>query len=83
MKKAMYEDLLNMQVGTPVVVNTNDNVCDIAIFLQFNREKGSVVVCDSLINGKERYIPNISEYSTVFIFPTDKQDLLHMLQKKM
>jgi hypothetical protein len=83
MKKALYEDLLNLTIGTPVVVNVNDGICDIAIFLQFNREKGTVVVCDSLINGNERYIPNICEYTTVFLFPTDKQELLHMLQKKM
>lgn len=83
MNKATYEDLLNMKVGTPVVVNIHDGICDIAIFISFNQEKGVVIVCDSLINGKEKYIPNVAEYSEVFIFPQDKETILHMLQKKM
>lgn len=83
MKKAMYEDYLNMEIGQPLIVNVNDSVCDIAIFLGFNNEKGTAIVADCLMNTKGKYTANISEYTETFLFPTDKQELLKLLQKKM
>jgi len=72
-----------MKIGQPLVVNINDGICDIGIFLGYNAEKGTAIVADCLMNGKSGYAVNISEYSETFIFPTDRDELLKLLQKKM
>lgn len=58
MKKATYEDYLNMEVGQPVVVNVYDSVCDIAIFLGYNKEKDVAIVCDCMMQTAGKYTPN-------------------------
>jgi hypothetical protein len=83
MKKPTYEDYLNMKIGTPLVVNVTDSVCDIGIFLGFNAEKGTAIVADCLMQTNDKYTTNVSEYKDVFMFPTEKEELLKLLQKKM
>lgn len=83
MKKALYEDFLDMKMGQPVIVNIHDSICDVAFFLGYNKEKGVAIVCDCLMNTNGKYVENIAEYKEVFIVSTDKQDLLKLLQKKM
>ena len=83
MKKALYEDFLNMQMGQPVVVNIHDSVCDIALFLGYNKEKGTAIVCDCFMQTNDKYTPNVSEYKDVYVLSTEKEDLLKLLNKKM
>lgn len=78
MKKALYEDFLDMKIGQTVVVNINDSIADLAVFLGYNKEKGVAIVCDCLMNTNNSFTPNVSEYSEVFIFPTNREDLLHI-----
>jgi hypothetical protein len=81
MKKATYEDFLNMKVGQPLVVNLKDSICDIAIFLGYNKEKGCAIVSDCLMHTKGVYTTNVAEYPEAFIFPTDKEELLKIFKK--
>ena len=83
MKKPTYEDFLNMKIGQPVVVNIHDSVCDIGIFLGYNAEKGVALVADCLMNTKDHYTTNVCEYKDIFMFPTEKEELLKLLTRKM
>ena len=83
-QKATYEQLLDLKMGSPIIVNVKDSICDVALFMGFNREKGFVTALDCFMkkpNGD--YIQNLSEYSEVFIIPQEKEAVLRLLQKKM
>ena len=83
-QKATYEQMIDLKIGSPIVVNVRDDICDIAMFLAFNREKGTVTALDCFMkksNGD--YVQNIVEYSEYFIIPQEKEAILRLLQKKM
>lgn len=83
-QKATYEQLLDLKLGSPIIVNVRDDICDIAMYMGFNREKGTVVAIDCFMkknNGD--YVPNVCEYNEYFIIPQDKEAVLRLLQKKM
>ncbi len=83
-QKATYEQLLNLKIGSPIVVNVRDDICDVALFMGFNREKGSVIALDCFMKKPSGdYVQNISEYSEYFIIPQEKEAVLRLLQKKM
>lgn len=83
-QKATYEQLLNLKIGSPIVVNVRDDICDVALFMGFNREKGSVTALDCFMKKPSGdYVQNISEYSEYFIIPQEKEAVLRLLQKKM
>jgi len=84
MKKATYEDFLNLKIGASVVVNTKDDICDFGIFMGYSTEKGTALVADCVLRSKNGvYTTNISEYTECFIVPTEKEELLKYLQRKM
>jgi len=83
-QKATYEQLLDLKIGSPIIVNVKDSICDVALFMGFNREKGSVTALDCFMKKPSGdYIQNISEYNEVFIIPQEKEAVLRLLQKKM
>jgi hypothetical protein len=82
MKKATREDLMNLSAGTPVVVDINEGVCDIAIFLQFNPKTEKILVMDCLLKNKDgRYIENVCEYDECRLVPSDRESILRLINK--
>lgn len=82
MRKLKGNDFKDIEPGTVLIVNTYDTICDVAVFLRFNKLTDKAVVCDSLLKSKDnKYSENICEYDEAFLFPIDKENLLHMLRK--
>lgn len=83
-KKASREDLLNLEIGSTIVVNLKDEICDIAMFMCFNREKNSILAMDCFMRKSDgSYVQNITEYNECVIVSTDRESALKLLTKKM
>lgn len=75
-------DFIDLKPGTPVVVNTYDDICDIGIFVRYNQVTEKAVVADCLLKSSNNvYSTNICEYDQAFIFPTDDESLRKLLTK--
>jgi len=67
MKLATEEELQHMKAGTPVLINVADSICDIGLFVSYNKETKKVLVQDSFLRDKNgRYFGNLCEYTRVF-----------------
>lgn len=83
-KKASREDLLNLEIGTTIVVNLKDGVCDVAVFLGFNKDKNTILAMDCFLRkGDGSYVQNITEYDECIIVSTDKENVLKLLTRKV
>jgi hypothetical protein len=83
-KKASREDLLNLEIGSTIVVNLKDGVCDVAMFMGFDREKNSILAMDCFMRKSDgSYIQNITEYNECVIVATDRESVLKLLTRKM
>jgi hypothetical protein len=83
-KKASREDLLNLEIGSIIVVNLKDEICDIAMFMSFDREKNSILAMDCFMRKSDgSYVQNITEYNECVIVSTDRENVLKLLTKKM
>jgi len=77
-------DFMNLAPGTAVVVNTYDSICDIGVFVSYNKQTEKAVVADCLLKSeRNEYSVNVAEYDIAFLFPVDRNSLLKLLQKKM
>ena len=83
MQKATHEELVNLEIGHPVIVNIKDQITDIAIFLGYNKDTHEITVVDSMLNKNSAYYPNIYKYKECIIVSLEKDNLLKLLQKKM
>lgn len=83
-KKASREDLLNLEIGTTIVVNLKDGVCDVAVFLGFNKDKNTILAMDCFLrNSDGSYVQNITEYDECIILSTDRENVLKLLTRKV
>lgn len=83
-KKASREDLLNLEIGSTIVVNLKDEICDVAVFLGFNKEKNTILAMDCFMRKSDgSYVQNITEYNECVIVATDRENVLKLLTKKM
>lgn len=83
-KKASREDLLNLEIGTTIVVNLKDGVCDVAVFLGFNKDKNTILAMDCFLRKSDgSYVQNITEYDECIIVPTDKENVLKLSTRKV
>jgi hypothetical protein len=83
-KKASREDLLNLEIGSTIVVNLKDEICDIAMFMSFDREKNSILAMDCFMKKSDgSYVQNITEYNECVIVATDRENVLKLLTKKV
>jgi hypothetical protein len=83
-KKASREDLLNLEIGSIIVVNLKDEICDIAMFMSFDREKNSILAMDCFMKKSDgSYVQNITEYNECVIVATDRENVLKLLTKKV
>lgn len=82
MQTLTRNDFTTLEPGTAVVVNTYDSICDIGIFIRFNKQTEKAVIADCLLKSdSNKYSTNICEYDQAFLFPVDKDNLLKLLQK--
>jgi len=83
-RKATREELINLEVGSPIVINLKDDICDIGIFLGYNRETDKITVLDSFLRKNNiEYVQNIFEYRECCILPKNRENLLKLYQRKM
>lgn len=83
-KKASREDLLNLEIGSTIVVNLKDEICDVAVFMGFDREKNSILAMDCFMRKSDgSYVQNVTEYNECIIVATDRESVLKLLTKRM
>lgn len=76
MKLATNEELKVLKRGTPVLVNVNDDVSDIGLFLGYNEFRQKALVLDCYSKGIDsRYHANICEYDEVFLLELTEDSL--------
>ena len=81
--KATYEQLVSLKMGSPVIVNIKDKLCDVAIFMEYDKAKAEIRVVDCFAKAKDGLQPNVYTYSECYIIPQEKEALLRLLQIKM
>ena len=77
--------MLNLEISSTIVVNLKDGICDIAMFMGFDREKNSILAMDCFMKESDgSYVQNITEYKPeCVIVSTDRENVLKLLTKKM
>lgn len=76
MKLANEEDLKNLKIGTPVLVNIADTVSDIGLFLSYDLKKKQATILDCYSKDtNNKYKANICNYSRVILLETSEDDL--------
>lgn len=68
MKKATKEEIFKLKKGQPIIVDVDNKISTIAIFVEYNDATKKIVCIDSTIAGKEEvHHWNIAEYDDCFI----------------
>jgi len=83
-RKATREELISLEVGSPIIINIKDKICDIGIFLGYNREDDKITVLDCFMRKDNlEYVQNITQYKECFVFPKNRENLIKLYQRKM
>lgn len=84
LRKATREELLSLEVGSPIVINLKDKICDIGIFLGYNREDDKITVLDCFMRKDNlEYVQNVFYYNECYILPKNRENLIKLYQRKM
>ena len=83
-RKATREELISLEVGSPIIINLKDKICDIGIFLGYNREDDKITVLDCFMRKDNlEYVQNVSYYNECYILPKNRENLIKLYQRKM